>query len=77
MYQYKYVRITVQSQGYGLINGTSYGIGEYRQIIDSCAASGWHYVGYIPVEQRGTGHIEEMDLIFEKEIYKHLRNNEG
>ena len=25
------------------------------------------YVGYIPVKQRGTGHVQEMDLIFEKE----------
>ena len=27
---------------------------------------GWRYVGFIPTKQRGTGHIQEMDLIFEK-----------
>ena len=32
------------------------------------AAAGWRYVGFIPKAQRGTGHIEEMDLIFEKEV---------
>lgn len=28
---------------------------------------GWRYVGYIPTRQRRTGHIQELDLIFEKE----------
>ncbi len=31
------------------------------------ASDGWRYVGYIPTKQRGTGHMQELDLIFEKE----------
>ena len=31
------------------------------------AKNGWRYVGFIPTKQRGTGHIEEIDLIFEKQ----------
>ena len=44
-----------------------YCIDEYRSIIDKRASQGWRYVGYIPVKQRGTGHVQVMDLIFEKE----------
>ena len=40
---------------------------DYRAIIEKKAKEGWRYVGYIPTRQRGTGHIEEMDLVFEKE----------
>ena len=39
----------------------------YRLIIEKRAGDGWRYVGYIPTKQRGTGHTQEMDLIFEKE----------
>ena len=66
MYQYKYVRITVQSQGYGLINGTSYGIGEYRQIIDSCAASGWRYVGIFQLNKGEQGILKKWILFLKK-----------
>ena len=29
------------------------------------AKKGYRYVGFIPVKQRGTGHIQILDLIFE------------
>ena len=45
----------------------SYGIGNYRDIIDARARDGWRYVGFLPTRQRGTGHMQELDLIFEKE----------
>lgn len=44
-----------------------YRIEEYRSVIEKRALNGWRYVGYIPVKQRGTGHVQERDLIFEKE----------
>ena len=43
-------------------------IDDYRAEIEKRAADGWRYVGCIPTKQRGTGHTEEMDLIFEKEV---------
>ena len=54
--------------GCGLGTGTKYGTEEYKVIIARRPQEGWRYVGFIPAVQRGTGHIEEMDLIFEKEM---------
>jgi hypothetical protein len=54
-------------EGFGLINGTVYGSVDYQKIIQKRALDGWRYVGTIPAIQRATGHIEEMDLVFEKE----------
>ena len=68
MYNYEFVRISTDISGWGLVNGNKYGNDEYRQIILDRAKEGWRYVGYIPAVQRGTGHVEEMDLVFEKEI---------
>lgn len=53
--------------GWGLGGGVVYEIEDYRSVIDKRAANGWRYVGCIPIKQRGTGHTQEMDLIFEKE----------
>ena len=49
-------------------SGNIYSIEDYRSIISERAKEGWRYVGCIPTKQRGTGHIQEMDLIFEKEL---------
>jgi len=68
MYTYEFVRISTDISGWGLVNGNKYGNEEYRQIIIERAKDGWRYVGYIPAVQRGTGHIEELDLVFEKEV---------
>jgi len=68
MYKYEYETVTCEFSQWGLGAGNVYSIGDYRSIIDSRAADGWRYVGCIPTKQRGTGHTEEIDLIFEKEI---------
>lgn len=67
MYKYAYETVSCYLSGYGLGAGTVYCIDEYRSIIDKRASQGWRNVGYIPVKQRGTGHVQVMDLIFEKE----------
>ena len=36
--------------------------------INEMSKKGYRYVGFVPVRQRGTGHIEIMDLVFEKQI---------
>lgn len=66
MYTYEYEKVVVEFSGFGLFNGNMYGIEEYRDIIEKRAKDGWRYVGFIPTRQRGTGHIDEIDLIFEK-----------
>ena len=67
MYRYEYETISCNFEGWGLGAGNVYRIAEYRSVIEKRALKGWRYVGYIPVKQRGSGHIQEMDLIFEKE----------
>lgn len=67
MFRYEYETVNCSMDGWGMFNGNSYGIDDYRSIIEQRAKYGWRYVGYIPTRQRGTGHIQELDLIFEKE----------
>ena len=66
MYRYEYETISCDFGGWGIGSGNVYDIEDYRPLIDQRAAHGWRYVGYIPTRQRGTGHIQKMDLIFEK-----------
>lgn len=68
MYQYEFERVCSDLSGWGLMSGNKYGTGSYQEIIEQRAKEGWRYVGFIPAVQRGTGHIEEMDLVFEKSI---------
>lgn len=67
MYKYEYETVRCNLGGWGFSAGNIYSIGDFRSIIDKRAEAGWRYVGYIPTRQRGTGHIQELDLIFEKE----------
>ena len=67
MYKYEYESVSCDFGGWGIGSGNIYEIGEYRPIIEKRASEGWRYVGYIPTRQRGTGHIQEIDLVFEKE----------
>ena len=68
MYKYEYEKISCDFSGIGLFNGNIYRIEDYKQIIEERANNGWRYVGYIPTKQRGTGHIQELELIFEKKV---------
>lgn len=68
MYRYEYESVSCSLGGWGLGSGNVYSIEDYRRVIDARAKAGWRYVGYIPTTQRGTGHVQEMDLIFEKEV---------
>ena len=67
MYRYEYESVSCVLDGWGTFGGNSYGIEDYRDIINARAKNGWRYVGYLPTRQRGTGHVQELDLIFEKE----------
>lgn len=66
MYIYEYERVFNELTGWGFA-GTRYETEVYKTVIDKRAAEGWRYVGFIPAVQRGTGHVEEMDLVFEME----------
>lgn len=70
MYKYEYEKIICDFSGWGAFSGNVYKIEEYKAIIEERANNGWRYVGFIPTKQRGTGHIQELELIFEKSIEK-------
>lgn len=67
MYRYEYETVSFDLGGWGFGAGNVYTIENYRSMIARRAADGWRYVGYIPTKQRGAGHTQELDLIFEKE----------
>lgn len=66
-YTYSYETLRCEFTNWGLGAGNVYEIQEYREIIDRRGSQGWRYAGFIPSKQRGTGHISEIVLIFEKE----------
>lgn len=68
-YKYEYEEVKNSFNGIGLFNGNIYDMDEdHKEIINKRAEAGWRYVGFIPTLQRGTGHIQKMDLVFEKEV---------
>lgn len=68
-YIYEYENIKIETNGYGLVHGKVYEMEfDHREIIKRRAEDGWRYVGFIPTTQRGTGHIQEIELVFEKQI---------
>ena len=68
MYKYEYETVRSELGGWGPFGGNSYYIDDYRAIIDRRAEMGYRFVCAIPTKQRGTGHSEELDLIFEIEV---------
>ena len=68
MYKYDYETVSCEFGGWGIGSGNIYGIGDYREIINTRAAEGLRYVGFIPTKQLGTVHMQELDLIFEKQV---------
>jgi len=68
MYKYEYETVSCYFESFGFGVGHLYKTDDFRSIIDKRAEAGWRYVGFIPTAQRATGRIEEIDLIFEKEV---------
>lgn len=66
MKKVEFVRIKSELIGYGLGKGTKYGFDRVEEIIKERIENGWDYCGYVPIETRGTGDIETMSLIFQK-----------
>lgn len=63
----EFVRLKSTLKGFGVGKGVKYVFDDFRDIIKEKIEQGWDYNGYIPVEQRGTGDVEQIDLIFTKE----------
>ena len=68
MYKYEFETIAAGFSGWSPVSGNKYATDNYRDLINKRAEDGWRFVCVVPTIQRGTGHIEEMDLVFEKQI---------
>lgn len=67
MKKVEFVRLKSELIGFGFGKGTKYGFENVETIIKKRIEQGWEYCGYVPVQTRGTGDIETMSLIFQKE----------
>ncbi|MCR4722457.1 MAG: DUF4177 domain-containing protein [Eubacteriales bacterium] len=73
MYKYESETISSSFSGWSLIAGNIsagnvYDTENYMDLINKRAQDGWRFVCIVPTTQRSTGHIEKMDLVFEKQI---------
>ena len=67
MKKVKFVRVRSELSGYGFGKGTKYSFDGVEDIIREHIQDGWSFEGYVPVTTRGTGDIEELSLIFQRE----------
>lgn len=67
MKQVEFVKVRSELSGYGLGKGTVYRFSGVEQTIRHYIESGWEYCGYVPLETRGTGDIEMISLVFQRE----------
>ena len=67
MKKVKFVRVRSELSGYGFGKGTKYSFDGVGDIIREHIQDGWSFEGYVPVTTRGTGDIEELSLIFQRE----------
>ena len=69
MLEYDFVSLdTDWGTGYSLFGGVRIDTNGHREVIAQRAAEGWQYVGWLPTTQRATGQIDQIDLIFEREV---------
>lgn len=67
MKKVEFVRLKSKMTGFGIGKGVKYVFDDSRNVIKEKVEQGWTYNGYVPVVQRGTGDVEQIDLIFTKE----------
>ena len=69
MLEYDFVSLDTDSgTAYSLYRGVRIDTNGHREVIAQRAAEGWRYVGWLPTTQRATGQIDQIDLIFEREV---------
>lgn len=67
MKKVEFEQVGCQISGFGLGKGTKYTYNGLESIIEKRANKGWSFCGYVPLTIRGTGEIETMTLVFEKD----------
>lgn len=63
-----FVRIKATLVTYGDMKGLQYTFEDVRTVITEKLSEGFNYCGFVPVILRGTGEMDEIDLIFEREL---------
>ena len=67
MKEVEFVKVWSELSGYGFGKGTRYSFEDVEETIREYITNGWEYCGYVPLETRGTGEIEVISLIFQRE----------
>ena len=67
-YIYEFERMDLQMGGYSLMGGVGLHLEGHQEIILRRSADGWRYVGFLPVEMRASGQIDQVDLVFERPV---------
>jgi hypothetical protein len=67
MKEVEFVNVSSDLCGYGLGKGTKYRFNGVQAVSQKRIQDGWEYCGFVPYETRGTGDIETMKLIFQRE----------
>ena len=65
-YEYEFERMELTAGGYSLFGGVGNHLEGHREVILRRGRDGWRYVGFLPTAQRATGHVETVDLVFER-----------
>lgn len=67
MKKIKFIEIQSELCGWGGFKGTKYIFPEIDETIEKMIKGGWEYCGFVPKQMRGTGEIEILSLIFQKD----------
>ena len=67
-YEYEFEPLGLFAEDYSLFGGVGISMEGHWEIICRRGAEGWRYVGWLPVKQRATGHVEEIELVFERPV---------
>ena len=62
-----FVIVESKLKGFGVGKGVKHVFDNIEEIINEKLEDGYTYLGYVPVEFRGTGDMTKMKLIFKKE----------
>lgn len=67
MKKVKFIEIKSELCSWGGFKGTKYIFPEINETVEDMIKKGWEYCGYVPNSTRGTGEIETLSLIFQKD----------
>ena len=67
MKKVEFVRVKAELSGYGFGKGIKSSFDSVEEIIKERIMDGWSFEGYVPIETRGTGDIETLSLVFQRD----------